>query len=132
MEGNAELVRKAYDAFNGRDFEAAAAMLHPEAEWHPYLGIVDGDLYRGREAILELWRSLDDGFGESLRIEPLEVVDCGDRVVAVVEGRATGSGSGAEVRQSWAQVFSFREGLVFRVQAFDDRAAAMEAAARGG
>jgi ketosteroid isomerase-like protein len=123
-----ELVRTAYEAFNRRDFQAAGATLHPQAEWRPYLGVVEGDLYQGRDAILKMWSRLDESFGESLRLEPLEVIDCGEQIVAVIEGRARGSGSGAEVRQTWAQLVTLQDGLVFRVEAYPDRASALEAA----
>ena len=35
---NVELVPAAYAAFNRGDFDAVAAALHPNVEWHPYLG----------------------------------------------------------------------------------------------
>ena len=125
---NVELVRTGYAAFNRRDFDAAAAIFHPQAEWYPYLGAVEGDLYRGRETIVKMWSSLNEGFGGTLRIEIRELIDCGEEVVAVVEARATGSGSGAEVQQTWAQLATVRDGLVFRVKPYPGREDALEAA----
>jgi ketosteroid isomerase-like protein len=129
---NVELVRVAYAAFNRRDFDAIGEVLHPDLEWHPYLGAVEGSIYRGRNAVLEMWSDLDDSFGGTLRVELLEVIDCGEQVVAVIEGRGTGSGSGADVRQRWAQVATIRDGAVFRVRAYPDRASALEAAGLSG
>jgi ketosteroid isomerase-like protein len=123
-----EIVRAAYAAFNRRDFKAVSAVLHPEVEWHPYLGAVEGNLYRGRDAILSMWSDLDESFGGTLRMEVLELIDRGEKIVAVIEARATGSGSGAEVRQRWVQVATMRDGLVFRVQPYPDRDSALEAA----
>jgi uncharacterized protein len=125
---NVELVRSAYAAFNRGDFDAVARFFHPEVEWHPYLGVVEGNLYRGRDAILKMWMGLEESFGGSLRIELLEVLDRGEQVVAVIEARGMGSGSGAEVRQRWAQLARVRDGLVVRVEAYPDREAALEAA----
>ena len=36
-EENAELLRRAVDAYNRRDVEALCAELDPEVEWHPAL-----------------------------------------------------------------------------------------------
>lgn len=58
-EENVELVRSAYAAFNRGDFDAVGRFFHPEIEWHPYLGVVDGNLYRGRDAILTMWMGLE-------------------------------------------------------------------------
>ena len=126
---NVEIVKAAYAAFNRSDFEAVAAALHPEVEWHPYLGGLERSVYRGHDAIRTMWSSLQEGFGGTLRIELPEVVDCGDeQVVVVIAARATGSGSGAEVQQEWAQLVTMRDGLVFRVEPYPDRDAALEAA----
>ena len=48
---NVEIVKAAYAAFNRSDFEAVAAALHPEVEWHPYLGGLERSVYRGHDAI---------------------------------------------------------------------------------
>jgi ketosteroid isomerase-like protein len=125
---NLDLIRTGYAAFNRRDFAAAGATFHPQVEWYPYLGAVEGDVYRGREAILRMWSSLEEGFGGTLRVEIRELIDCGDEVVAVVEASATGSGSGLEVHQTWAQLARVQDGLVVRVEPYPDREAALEAA----
>ena len=48
---NVEVVRSAYAAFNRSDFDAVAAALHPDVEWHPYLGGLERTVYRGPGAI---------------------------------------------------------------------------------
>ena len=128
-QDNVELVRAAYAAFNRGDYDAVAAALHPEVEWHPYLGGLERSVYRGQDAIRVMWSSIQEGFGGTLRIELPEVVDCGgEQVVVVIEARGTGSGSGAEVQQRWAQLVTVRDGLVFRVEPYPDRDAALKAA----
>ena len=42
---NVELVPAAYAAFNRGDFDAVAAALHPDVEWHPYLGGLERTVY---------------------------------------------------------------------------------------
>jgi uncharacterized protein len=127
-EENVEVIRAAYEAFNRRDFEAVRTLLHPEVEWQPYLGVVEGSSHRGPDALLKMWSSIDESFGGTFRADVRELIDCGEQVVIVLEARGRGSGSGAEVRQNWAQVATIREGLVFRVEPYPDRDAALEAA----
>jgi ketosteroid isomerase-like protein len=95
-----------------------------------YLGAVEGSIYRGRDAVVKMWSDLDDSFGGSLRVEPSEVIDCGQQVIVVIEARATGSGSGsgAEVHQSWVQLATIRDGLICHVEPYPDRSSALEAA----
>jgi ketosteroid isomerase-like protein len=125
---NVERIRDAYAAFNRSDFEGVGRAFHPDAEWRPYLGIVEGSVHRGRDAILKMWQGLQESFGGTFRTDVLELVDCGDQVVIVVEAHARGSGSGAEVRQSWAQLATLEDGLIVRVEPYPDRAAALAAA----
>jgi uncharacterized protein len=127
-EENVERIKDGYAAFNRRDPEAAVESFHPDAEWYPYLGALESDVYRGRDAILGMWRQLDEGFGGTLKTEPREFIARGDQVVVVVEAHATGTESGAEVSQSWAQLVTMRDGMILRVEAFPDREAALEAA----
>lgn len=121
-------VREAFEAFNRGDFDTAVAFFHPNAEWIPYLGAVDGSIYRGRAALKAMWAELNDNFSGSLRLELEELIDCGHSVVAVVEASGTGTTSGVEVHQRWAQLAAIRDGLVFRVEPFPDKASALEAA----
>ena len=127
-EENAARVQEAYAAFNRGDVEAAVAVFDEEAEWYPYLGALEGSVYRGREALRQMWTELNENFSGNLQIEVKELIDCGERVVAVIEARAVGTASGAEVRQTWAQLAALRNGLVIRVEPYPDKTAALEAA----
>ena len=125
---NADLVRRSYAAFNRGDYETAAAAFHPEAEWYPYLSALEDAVYRGREALVKMFKELDESFTEGVQVEVQEIIDGGDQLVVVLEAHGKGAGSGVDVRQRWAQLASMRAGLVFRVTPFPDRGAALEAA----
>jgi ketosteroid isomerase-like protein len=125
---NVEVVRRGFDAFNRSDYEGAMALFDPDVEWHPYLGAVEGSIYRGRASLLQMWNELNENLGGSLSFEVKELIARGDRVVSVVEAHGVGTASGAEVHQSWAQVITLRDGLIYRVEPFLDKAAALEAA----
>jgi ketosteroid isomerase-like protein len=127
-EENVEVVREAYAALNRGDAEAVAAALHPDVEWRAYLSALEARVYRGPTAILEMWSTLDEGFGGTLFVEVHELIDRGEQVVAVVSAGATGRGSSATVEQRWAQLVTMKDALIFRVEPFPSRAAALEGA----
>ncbi|HET9120679.1 MAG TPA: nuclear transport factor 2 family protein [Solirubrobacterales bacterium] len=125
-EENVERVRGSFAAFNRGDFEAAIGAYHPEVEWIPYLGAVDRPVYRGHEELMGMWSEFKENLG--LRLEVKEWIDADDTVITVVEFRGVGTSSGAEVHQTWAQMYSIRDGLIVRVEPFADKDAALEAA----
>ncbi len=124
---NVERIYAAHDAFNRGELETVAEYFQPDAVWIPYLMGLEAREYRGRDELLDMWRALRQNFVD-FRIEPQEVIDGGDRVVLMVEAEGSGAGSGAVVRQRWAQVFTMRDGLIARVKPFATKAEAMTAA----
>ncbi|HSJ18605.1 MAG TPA: nuclear transport factor 2 family protein, partial [Solirubrobacterales bacterium] len=86
----------------------------------------DADVYRGRDALrafleefLESW----DRFHQEVE----EVVVVGDRAALMIHLTARGRGSGAEVNARYAHVWTLRDGLGVRVDAYYDRDAALRA-----
>jgi hypothetical protein len=62
-EENAELLRRAVDAYNRRDVEALCAELDPEVEWRPALpGLLaeQAQGYRGHAGIGAMFDDFDD------------------------------------------------------------------------
>ena len=57
-----------------------------------------------------------------------ELLDAGDRVVALIDQRMRGRSTGIEVsRGKYAQVASYRDGLLVRWRFYGDQAEALEA-----
>ncbi|HEX2397156.1 MAG TPA: nuclear transport factor 2 family protein [Solirubrobacteraceae bacterium] len=50
---NEQVARRAYDAFSRGDFEALAALLHPEVEFESLLLEMEAGSYRGLEGARE-------------------------------------------------------------------------------
>ena len=116
----AERVRASYDALNRGDVQHALEALAPDAEWHESEALPDTGAYHGREAIGEFL----DGFLESwerFHQEVEEVVEEGDRVAVMIHLRARGKGSGADVDARYAHVWTLRDELGVRVDAYYDR-----------
>jgi ketosteroid isomerase-like protein len=61
-------------------------------------------------------------------IEPEEFLDAGDSVVVFFRMRTKGRGSGVEVERQDAIVFKLRNGRIVRVDYYNDRKQALEAA----
>jgi ketosteroid isomerase-like protein len=127
MSENSESLRALFDAYNRRDFEAAVQYAHPEVEWHPGLTELDvSPRYRGREELRRFFETITEAW-ESYVVVPEETVAApGDRVLVVERWRAVGRG-GLEFDLQLTDVFTFRDGLIVRIDGFRDKAEALEA-----
>ena len=103
MEDNAEIVRRGYEAMNRRDFEAAAANIHPEVEWVDPPEMPEAGAANGIEEVKEIWAQNLEPFDE-FRFETEELIDRGDLIFHVLRLIATGRSSGAPVEMTWFQV----------------------------
>jgi uncharacterized protein len=123
-----ERVRRGYDAWNRRDFEAALALADPEIEW-TMIGttrfMAEGT-YHGHDGVREFWRLLIEPWAE-LRIEVEGTRAAGDLVVAFVRFRAKAR-DGLELEAPFVHLLDFRDGKWIRFRSFDNRAKALEAA----
>jgi len=127
-EGNLEVVRTLFRAFDRADYEAALEALDPEIEWQVPPGIAIGqEVYRGRD---EVWRGFGEWLGawDTFRFEVEEMLDHGDHVVVGGMQVGRGRGSGLEVRLPTFHVFTLRDGKVTRHRSYRDRTEALEVA----
>jgi ketosteroid isomerase-like protein len=126
---NIEVINAGIAAFNRRDQEAAAAVLHPAVEFDAAGSILPGmnRVYRGHAGVRRFWQTWLEDLGE-LRFEIDETIDSGEHVFVVQRAITRGRSSGAEVEQRWFTVYTFRDGLIVRLRGFGDRQQALEAA----
>jgi ketosteroid isomerase-like protein len=89
---NVDLVRTAYRAYNHRDPEAVLACFDPDIDWHVPDSLAWGDHVRGLEAIGKFFEGLKPYMGDDHEVEIGELIDAGDRVVALVHHRGTAPG----------------------------------------
>jgi ketosteroid isomerase-like protein len=122
-----ERLRRSLAAFNRGDWDDAVDWMDPDVVWSPPQAMPDSETYRGREGVKEFWRMLREVFGE-FRLDPKEVIDAGDRLVARLEIRGTGKASGVETEVVVYQVVTVRGGQAARIEHFMERAEALEAA----
>jgi ketosteroid isomerase-like protein len=119
-------VRDSYDALNSGDIEATLAVTAPDVEWHESSALPDAGVYRGRDALRSFLEEFLQSW-ERFHQEVEEVVVEGDRAALMIHLTARGRGSGAEVDARYAHVWTVRDGLGVRVDAYYDRDAALRA-----
>ncbi len=124
---NVEVVRRLFQLWeqgewaSGREFYDDGCEVVFSTSWFPDAGIYGV----GREA-LGAWMAFIDAF-EEFAVGLDQVVDAGERVVALVRLRARGRASGAAVDAKVGAVFTLRDRKVVRWE-LTDRHEALEAA----
>ncbi len=124
---NVEIVRQAIAAWNDGDLDAILAMLHRDFEYRPS-GLFPGfaPVYRGQDGWKEFWGDFR-GTWESIRIAVDELREADQRVVILFTFDARGR-DGLEVLRQFGNVWTLRDGLVERIEAYANWAEALEAA----
>ena len=126
-ERNVDLVRSVYRAVNEADQSAFLALMHPEVELTTSGVYPDfNPTYRGHQGALEYWEPARE-LWDSFNIEIGQCESIGDQVLASVHQRVEGR-SGIVVEHDWGHLFSFSDGLIWRVRGYVSRKVAKEAA----
>src|SRR3954451_11125193 len=128
---NVEIVRRIYDAVARRDdvtpFEVYAEDIVWEIADQRAAGLMPKGVYQGHEGVRQFWHDAVSVFGK-IDFDVEELVDAGDQVVAVVRDRRVGRTSGVPVEATHLAVWTLADDKVIRLQTFDDREQALEAA----
>jgi ketosteroid isomerase-like protein len=119
MSQNVEIVRRAYEAFNGTDPDAAIELLHPDVEWSLPAHFPDAETWQGRDRVAEGLRARAASWS-SLKIEIQDLIDGGDKVVALVHirGRAAVTGLDLAGMGVDGHVWTLRDGLAVSVRMY--------------
>jgi len=125
---NLDLVRAGFAAHNSADLDALVDLYDPDVVFETLLL----GTHRGNEAIRLIYEENQRTLS-GYTIEPVELIDLGDRVLAVAQVNGTGPASGISMDgDRFAFLFTLRDGRVVREQAFRNREEALAAAGRGG
>lgn len=122
-----EIVRAGYRSFN-RTYEVDVDTFHPSIEWHTRDDLPDSGTHRGHAGVAQLFSSWVEAF-EDLRVDPEELIDADDFVVAVVRLRGHIRGSGQEVEMEETHVWRHLDGKAIEVREYQTKAEALEAVA---
>ena len=123
---NVEIVRAHLEAYLRGDNDAALAAYDPEVVFDVSLR-PEGRPYYGRDGVAEALR-VWTGTWEDWRLAVEQVIDAGDKVLAVVRESGRGKGSGVEINQRVFGLFTLREGKIVHRQGFLSEDEALAAA----
>jgi ketosteroid isomerase-like protein len=99
--------------------ETIERWFHPDAEWHTMRELPGGGIRRGREAVLQELRDQREVFGDfDAEIEDLRAI--GDQAVTRLVLRSVSRGASIAVDTRVGNIWSFKEGTIYRVRAFRD------------
>jgi ketosteroid isomerase-like protein len=126
---NVERVREAFEAFLRRELRSGADILHPDVVWDATDSqIFDiSRVYHGLEGVREFWREWL-GAWETVEFD-YELIEAEDQVVALIDQRMRGRSTHIDVPiGKYAQVYTFRDGLVVHWKLYESQAEALKAA----
>jgi ketosteroid isomerase-like protein len=118
-EQNVEVARRSTEAFNRRDAEAIVGMCHADSEWLPFRAQVEGGVYCGHEGIRQFVVDMEEDWSE-FQVEPVEVIDLGERVLLIGRVHALARGSGVTVENVAGFLMDFRDGKIARLVSYSD------------
>jgi ketosteroid isomerase-like protein len=125
-QANVDIVRNVFEAWNNGDLDSVAALFSEDVQWLEIGGRPERPETRGWETLRAGLESLFEAW-QYYRLEPQEILDAGDRVIAVLREVARGRASGLEVEGRWGYVITVRAGKVTRVEAYRDPQQALAA-----
>ncbi len=125
---NVELLRRGLEHVE-RTRQILPELAHPDFVWDTttFRGGVQIGTSVGVDETNQWLAEWTEGF-DNWSIEVLEVIDAGNQVVTVMNQRANAQHGGPEVEMRIAQVWTFREGLIARMEMYAERAEAFLAA----
>jgi hypothetical protein len=124
--------RLSVEAINRRDLDSLLmGHYHPDFEVHPQRGLVEAGFaepcYRGPAGYREWVSSWFEAWGADMRVEPVELIDLGERIVLLAELRLRGQASGVAFTGEFASVVTLKHGRALRDEGYVNHAEALEA-----
>ena len=128
---NVETMREMFALVNELGVKAATdafgELLDPDFELEEAANLPDQERHSGRDAFIANMAKLEESF-EDLRIEPIEFVDLGSKLVVVVAIAGRGRAGGTPVETTIAQLWMLRDGKAVSLRDYASKAEALEAA----
>ena len=124
---NVELVRKAFESDLA---DAAATYWHREIEYIEDPRFPGASSYKGRDAVLRVWRGYTEVLGDQDEIATTveRVFGAGERQVPFVRFRGLARASGIPFDHLWGYVVEVRDERIADVRAYYEPEEALEAA----
>ena len=124
---NVEIIRKMYEGFTRAGPEGMLEFMHPEIDHRAIEGAPDDiGVFSGHDAMRRYYGQWVEMF-DDFRAEVEELMEIGDRVVAVLHVIARMKESEAEIDMRLGVVWTFRDGTAFSGREYATREQALEA-----
>jgi ketosteroid isomerase-like protein len=120
---NLDIIRRGYEAFGHGDIDTLLGLFDEQIEWVTPgpAELPTSGRRTGKEQVGQFFGIVNDLF-EIHRFEPKQMIAQGDRVVVLGEESATVKATGKVLDNSWAHVFTLRDGRVIAFQEYFDTA----------
>ena len=120
MAGNADVLRRGYEAFGQGDLERAMADFADDIQWDgPNAeGMPDSGTCNGKDEVAQMFQRTVEAYGPELSVAPDEMIEEGETVVVL--GHMQASPNGNEFKVPYAHVWRFDGGKPKRVQTLFD------------
>ena len=116
MASNVELLREVFARFN-RNGELDFSAVHPDVELHDRPDVPDAAVWRGTAGVRAFFAKTAESF-DPIRWQPSEFVAVGRHVLVRAHVVAYGATSGTPIEIDEAQLWTFIDGLIVRLQGF--------------
>jgi len=130
-EENVALVREVMDLMNSATTGEAVRELYdkfdPDVRIDMTRRVFNPDVYEGHDGLRRLGSEVREVWAE-FKIEPERFIDAGDQVIVIERRRGRGTGSGIEIDQRSAVIWTLREGKVVAMETDIDPDEALAAA----
>jgi ketosteroid isomerase-like protein len=124
---NVEIVQSIYAALSRGDREAPLRFFDPSIVVDASRRVFNPTTYVGMEGLRQMAVDSDEVWDE-FHLEPLEFIEAGNSIVVIGRLVGKGKGSGVEVEQPIAGIWTLRDARVVRWEiGYTDRAKALEA-----
>ena len=122
---NVEALRRGYEALNRGELSEVRALLHPDLVWQEDPASPEAGAHQGSASFERFLRSSLESF-DDFRIEPEEIIEDGDRLIALVHQSGKGRTSGVGVEVRIAHVWTVEDGRAVRWRSYPSRERALE------
>jgi uncharacterized protein len=119
------LLREGYEAFNRGEYDAVLENWHSDVKVHDRHEVPDARDYAGVDGAREAFAGVIEMF-EEYEIDPVEFMERGEHVVAVLRQHGRGRTSGVEVEGEIVHLWTIREGKVADLRAFSTKQDALD------
>jgi len=125
--GNAEIARRAYEAFNRGGVDAILEFLDPDIEWRMWERFTRrARVYHGHEGVRKVLAMFEENLDDFVA-DPHEFIEAGGSVVVPVRLYGHAKGTGEPQSFELVQVWANRDGKAYRLDVYSELSEALEA-----